>query len=846
MLRILQTKLLFIILSSLTFSCSVLKTIPSGKKFLKEEKYFINGEIIKNDPVKLLSSTPPNSKFMGIPIKVFLNNLVVKNPDILFENWLNENTKRKKRLNKIFSSKQIQQIKKYKIKVNEWLSKNSEKPILIEKNEINETANRINQYFKNIGYFENIVEVSIDPFDEKKSNVSYKITTGKQFILDSISFKTESSDIQKIYKKNLSKSLLDNKSPFKVENFNLERERLVNLFRNNGIFNFQQSSIRFKVFIDSIGIDTRIPVIIEVSNLNKRINDSLFSQPYSINKIGNVNIYVDDPNFSLTKFTDSISLNNVNIFSKGNLNYKPESLVNALSLSTGDIYKENERANTFRYFTELKNFKYPSINFKQNSLDSLKLDASIRLTPMERYSLGFDLDLSHSNIEDFGVSLGSSIITRNIFKGAEILELNIKGTIGSSRNVANPNSYFFNLFEIGTDLRLRIPRILFPINLNSTITRSMLPRTNITLGTSLQENVGLDRQNFSSNIEYEWSPNSSYDLNFKLLDLEFIKNRATNNYFNVYRNSYDRLNSIAKNNNYSNEKFLNQNGSLIIPEGTNDFIESVINNKTNINLGTESFSDIMAIKERKERLISDNFILGSSLSIIKNNQESILDEDFSQFNFKIEWVGNLINSILSINNKKEGYNEFLGVLPSQFIKTELNYIKHWKIGNEKVLAFRGFSGIAIPYGNSNSIPFTRSYFGGGSNDNRAWRVYKLGPGISQNSNEFNEANFKIAFNLEYRVPIIGAFKGALFIDAGNIWNVYDNITDPKMRFDGLKDLKEIAIGTGFGIRYDFNFFIFRLDTGFKTYDPVLPSNKRWWSQTSFKKAVFNIGINYPF
>ena len=117
------------------------------------------------------------------------------------------------------------------------------------------------------------------------------------------------------------------------------------------------------------------------------------------------------------------------------------------------------------------------------------------------------------------------------------------------------------------------------------------------------------------------------------------------------------------------------------------------------------------------------------------------------------------------------------------IKTEFNYIKHWKIGFDRVLAFRGFSGIAIPYGSSNSIPFTRSYFGGGSNDNRAWRVYKLGPGTSENLNEFNEANFKLAFNLEYRAPLIGPFKGAIFIDAGNIWNAFDNISDPKMKFN---------------------------------------------------------------
>ena len=169
--------------------------------------------------------------------------------------------------------------------------------------------------------------------------------------------------------------------------------------------------------------------------------------------------------------------------------------------------------------------------------------------------------------------------------------------------------------------------------------------------------------------------------------------------------------------------------------------------------------------------------------------------------------------LLNLSGKEKNENqktEFLEVIPSQFIKTEFNFIKHWSVGNDQVLAMRLFSGIAIPYGNSDNIPFTRSYFAGGSNDNRAWEAYKLGPGIGENSNEFNEANFKIAFNLEYRYTIFGPLKGAFFIDAGNIWNALDDIKDPKQRFDGFQDLEEIAIGSGFGLRYDFDYFVFRL------------------------------------
>ena len=168
------------------------------------------------------------------------------------------------------------------------------------------------------------------------------------------------------------------------------------------------------------------------------------------------------------------------------------------------------------------------------------------------------------------------------------------------------------------------------------------------------------------------------------------------------------------------------------------------------------------------------------------------------------------------------------------------------LGVNSKLAFRSFFGIAAPFGNSNSIPFSKSFFAGGSNDNRAWEVYRLGPGSSGALSEFNEANMKIAFNIEYRFKIIGKLDGAIFTDIGNIWNVFDDTKDSKRTFDGFKDLNELAIGSGFGMRYNLGYFILRLDAGFKTYNPVLENKDRWFTDFNLKKAVFNIGLNYPF
>jgi hypothetical protein len=503
---------------------------------------------------------------------------------------------------------------------------------------------------------------------------------------------------------------------------------------------------------------------------------------------------------------------------------------------------------TYRYYTNLKNFKYPSINYSLIPEKEDQLKASIFLTPRERFSLGFDLDFSHSNIQDFGIGLGGGLGIRNVFRGAESLELNIKNTLGASRDIAQKGDQFFNLFELGADLKLSFPRLVFPFFENAWTTPEMNPVTQIILGTSIQQNIGLDKQFFKSTYQFDWQPKKNKKVQIKWIDLEFVNNRNLSNYFNVYRNSYDRLNSIAAI--YNNQTdFQDVDGNLSIPDGTEGFINVVLNNETILNEENQDFKTVNTIKERQDRLTANNLILGSSFSLNFNSQESIFDENFYQLRWKVDWVGNLLNGVIRAVNAPEndqGQTQLGGVSPSQYVKSEVDYIKHWPLGNEQVIAFHAFGGLAVPYGNANNMPFSQSYFSGGANDNRAWKAYKLGPGSSNNINEFNEANFKLAFNLEYRFPLSGPLKIGFFIDAGNVWNIFDDVDDPAFRFDGLQDLSEIAIGSGIGLRYDFDFFVFRFDTGFKTYNPALPEGERWWGEYKLKNAVFNIGINYPF
>ena len=834
-------------LSLCFYKCSSTKNIAPSQSVLVREVFLKNGTPLKRDLAKQLSVSPPNAQVFGIPVKLHIYNLAKENPDSLFNDWLNKKPKRFERLTKIYSEKQVDQLKKYKRNFNFWLKKSGEPPSIFFENNSSSTSKRLEQYYKNKGFFNTSVLTSIDTIAHQKVNVTYEVKTGESFVVDQKTENIASADLDSIYQKNSENSFIKEGEVFEVENFNKERDRLVKLFRNNGIENFQQKSIRFKAYLDSLGDDLKIPIGIVIQNEAKRDQNNIVEIPYVVQKVNKIKLFIEDPNKEFSVYTDTIQFNSLTILSDGKLNYKPKTLASGVFIKEGLPYSDQDRSNTYRYFSDLRIFKYPNIDFSTDPKDSLGLISSIYLTPREPFSVGFDLDLSHSNIQFFGISLGSSVISRNVFKGTETLELGLKGTIGASKDVADKNDDFFNIFEFGGDLKLRIPRMIFPFNGPLIKNYFEKPSTNIIIGTSFQQNIGLDKQNFVGTLEYQWSKNKTQKYNFKLLDLEFVNNKAIANYFNVYRNSYDRLNSIAQQIRYDSEFVLDDN--LVIPKGTTEFINQVIQGETTIEREDQLYRDVRVIQERETRLTSNNLITSSAFSFNMNTQENIFDEDFSQFQLKVVSSGNLLTGLLNLSGKEKNEDqvyEFLDVIPSQFIKTEFNFIKHWSVGKEQVLAMRLFSGIAIPYGNSDNIPFTRSYFAGGSNDNRAWKAYKLGPGIGENSNEFNEANFKIAFNLEYRYTILGPLKGAFFIDAGNIWNALDNIEDPKQRFDGFEDLNEIAIGTGFGLRYDFDYFVFRLDSGFKTYDPSQIKADRWGKQISFRRTVFNIGINYPF
>ena len=834
--------LLFICFTIILTGCSVHKSIDENQFLLSENIIMYNGEKTNADSIHKLVPQKANTKLLGIPLKLMLHQGANPNAGDDFDQWLLKKPKRLSRMKSIWSQKQIDQMRAYKIRFQNWKTRNGEPPSLVDSVLYNNYANNIQTYLSNNGFFKAAVEVEeiLESQKRKRKNLVYHIQTDLPYTLDTISTQIQSPVIDSLYREIQKGSLIKRGDTFNTLAFEAERNRLYRHFRNSGVYDFQLNSIDYEVLWDTTGTDFLLPTKINIETTRTNTDRVESTLQHSIKKINKVVVYTSDGNKEImtANYGQSTSFDGLEFLSENKLRYRPKILAEAIGLRPGDVYSDEARDKSLRQLNRLQVFEYPTINYSYSDSLQNNLNASIILHPKERFGLEFGADLTQSNIQDQGIAFNSGLSVLNIFEGAEKLQLSARGTIGRSGDQV--------ISELGGDISLNIPRIFAPNIFSKLIPVDQKPSTALSLGTAIQNNIGLDKQTFSANLSYRWEPNDYKRIDFKLIDFAFINNQNVENYYNIYNNAFSELNQLALNTSGTSNFF--DNNALDIPMGVESFVDFVLSGNSEIDGNSPEYRLAQRIDERKNRLTQNNLILGSSFDFVYNTQTDYFDENFSQIRFKIETVGNLLHLLSpSLNLEEQGDSFLLFDLPyTQYIKGEFDYIRHWLLGDASVLAFRSFIGLALPLGNSTSIPFSRSYFSGGANDNRAWEVYRLGPGSSNTGNEFNEANFKLALNLEYRFDVIGALKGALFTDVGNIWNLGDDVTDSERKFEGINDLEELAVGSGIGLRYDFGLFLFRLDTGFKTHNPALPKPDRWFTDFKFRKANFTIGINYPF
>jgi hypothetical protein len=842
-----KISILFLIALFIT-ACNAVKKVPSKKYLLTKNKLEVDGKIVKDENITAQIIQQPNSTFLGYPLRLQMYNLAKENADSIFKAKFIDNQKKYNRLSKLLSKKQVHRLGK-SFWYSGWpnfLKRTGEAPVIIDSLKTIRTTKRLKALYENEGYLRAKSSFKINFEDNKRGNIEYFVNKGEPYILDTIYKDIPNKKIDSLYSLVDEKSLIKYGDQYKETNFSGEISRLTEYFRNKGVYHFQQQNIVFEVDTAT----TKTPVIIKITDQKVKQGDSTVIKPLKIYKIGKVNIITNDKATKMEKaIADSVVYKNFHLYSTNKLRFRPKAITDAIFIQKDSLFSDQKRTQTLSSLNNLRIFNFPSIFYQENPEDQT-LTANIILTAKDKYSFRANADITHSNIQDFGLSGNLSFSIRNLFRGAEILELGLRGNIGSSKDFANPKDQLFNIQEYGADIRLTFPRLFLPFKTNKIIPKTMYPSTYFSAGFAKQQNIGLDKENFTSVLNYSWTPSAKTNVKFDFVNLQYVKNVNIANYFNVYTSSYNQLNDLAQI--YNNDPLLvDSEGNLTKEKGGADtFMENATNGSiSTLDPNSSEYKTIKSIKERKQRLTENNLIFASNFSYSKTSQKDFFDKEFYSFKTKIESAGNIMSLIADISKQpknSDGSRNIFGLQYSQYIKGEFDYIKHWDLKHNKSIAFRSFFGMAIPYGNSKSIPFSRSYFAGGSNDNRGWQSYSLGPGSSGGTNDFNEANMKITLNTEFRFKFFGNLNGALFADCGNIWNIFDSETDEKKVFSGIKSLKDIALGTGIGFRYDFSFFVFRLDWGFKTYNPALDENRRWLTEMALNKSVLNIGINYPF
>lgn len=840
---------LFILTGIIISACNVVKRVPADKKLLIKNDISVNGETQNTDELINQLYQKPNSSILGYRLRLNMYNLAAQNPDSSYRAKFIKNPRKYKRQAKLLSKKQVDRLGKsfFYYGIHNFLKRTGEAPVILDTVRTQRSLIRLKSHFYNDGYFNARASYKIDSTGDRRARVDYSVTTGKPYILDSITQSISTPVLDSLFKANAAATFLKPGKRYKTSDFDAEKDRITQLYRNRGIYHFQQNYVKFE--IDTVDTNYKANSEMIIDDYSYRENDSIRTMPFKQFRVSEVNIYTDSPSAKAnTGITDSVTYNNFNLYSHTKLKYRPKALTDAVFITKDALFADFRTTLTSRYLSNLKVFNYPSIQYEVDPRDSTmhSLIANIYLTPRKKWSFGASLDVTHSNIQDFGIAATTTVSVRNIFRGAETLEVSARGNIGSSTKFANPNSTFFNVSEYGGDLKLTFPRIFAPFETEKIIPKNMIPSTSFNLGYAKQRNIGLDKENFTSSLTYLWNPKRFRNVRFDLYNVQYVKNLFPRNYFRVYGSSYSALNNIARDY-VVDPSYLTASGNLEPEMGTTNFINDVKSGVLTVT--PRDLKTVNSIEERRRRLTENNLIVASSYSYTKTTKTDLQDNTFYSIKGKVESAGTALSLIARLSKQLEnqnGNNTIFDVEYSQYIKTEFEYIKHWDLRRRKVLAIRAFGGIAIPYGNSNSIPFSRSYFAGGSNDNRGWQPYALGPGRSGGENDFNEANLKLAFNTELRFHLFGDLHSAIFADVGNIWNVLDNETDEEKIFDGIQSLRDTAIGTGFGLRYDFNFFVVRLDLGFRTYNPADESGKKWFRDYNFANSVLNIGINYPF
>ena len=827
------------------YACSTTKKVPDGEYLLTKNNYrYEDGKILDDEVPNYVSQKPNKKQLFLFPVGLWMYNATNPKYDSILNEYMTypSEMRNQKLRDSLFIKYEHPEYVGKSLFYERFMHNIGQAPVILDQGKTETSANSIRKFFVYRGYWDADVKFSHElDSAAKKAQANYLITHKDPTYISDYYYNIPDPNIRNIYEEDLTKSLVKGKEILDQSTLEKEVKRINDLMKDRGYYKFNNSNEEIYFTADTLQSRKNVPLTMDIHK------DSMDSR-YKITTIGDIKVHL------LEKLADSTetvkdSLLGINFYKLDN-QFKTMSLWRPIILKKGDVYQQRNLDLTKRSISSMNNFsiiKYDEILRKGN--DSI-LDVSYYLAPLPKYDLKIATDINYSQILNFGVSPSVDLTTRNVFGGAENLTTSVSGIFGSIVNTKNPDKRSL-AYEISAQASLNFPRLLLPFKTWRLIPKRYSPTSSIVLGTSVQDNIGLGRIGFNAGLNYFANVNDIVSHRLSLFNTQLSITRNKDRYYDFFPADADVRENMFQN--YSPSLYQDfVNGQI-----SSDDFSTIILNDTNYqnSLTGEDLSLYNTFRQsliNKDRQTQDVLISSMIYNVIYNEIGKKDRPNPFYLNAKVELAGNAF-ALFKSNPREVGVisgetKKIFDIPYSQFVKFDVDVRKYFTFFNDKhTLALRQFIGVGIPYGNSSTMPFVRSYFNGGSNDIRAWRVFGgLGPADSQLDEKIRSYimdNVKLTTNIEYRMPFTPMFEGAAFIDAGNIWSLKDSGFGDEFKFN--KFLSQMGVGTGVGLRVNVAYITLRLDAAYKVYDPNQPVGDRWVLGNTWK-PVLNFAFGYPF
>ncbi len=780
----------FLILIS---GCSPVKHLPEDEYLVKSNEIKIEDADIRKRELRGYIRQNPNRRILGI-YPFYLN---------VYQFALNRSESR----------------------LNNWL-KNSigEPPVIYDQTLTESTAQQFELYLQRKGYFNSSVDYKVD-FNKRKqrANITYNLKGNKPYTIRDIKYSIHSPKLEFFILNDTINKLINKGDVYDADILKDERQRISRNLRNEGFFDFSRDYVEFHA--DSTISNHQLDINIIVNNPTKTYRvgrrDSVVTKKHKRYKIDS--IFISPDYLAMRPVTDKKDTTAYHQYNNNKndtlayyfvhhdpLKFRPSAIINNLKFEPGDYYRINDIEQTHSFLAGLRTFRFTNIVFdkstgKEFNSDTLGyLNARVQLTPAPTNSFTIDGE-GFNTAGNLGIGGNLLYQNRNIFRGAEILNIRLKGALELAGGLSTDDAIErlpFNTMELGGEFGFDFPFLLSPFKIDE-ITTVSRPKTTLMAGINFRERPDYTRYVLSLSYGFEWMPSRQKKHIISPLEISSIR---------VYNDSLLKAR---------------------VPK-TNPLILS-------------SFSD--------------HLVTGLRYRQIYNTQIIEEDVNFIYTIFNMETAGNLLWSTRNIfdlpkkDNKDNGSHTIFNIPFAQFAKADIDFRYYNIIDTKRTIVFRIMGGAGIPYGNRDVLPFIKNYYSGGANSMRAWPMYSLGPGSYSTEAENQEriydryGDIKLEANIEYRFAIYRIWKGAFFVEGGNVWFAKENPDFPGGKFNISGFYKDIALGAGVGTRFDFGFFVVRLDAATPIRDPGKQKGNRWISSipsSLFDDFNFNIGIGYPF